>query len=50
MHPPLWVYRPARRDKGLAGHLAAEHSLQRNGRTHPAEDVQLDLLEVQQGH
>ncbi len=39
---------PAGRDQRLPGHLAAEHPGRAVRRAHPAEQVELELLEVEQ--
>ncbi len=48
MHRALAVGGAARRDQRLAGHLAAEHPLQGLLGAATAEDVDLDLLQIEQ--
>ena len=49
MHGPVLRHRAAGRDQRLPGDLAAEHTLPAFAlRTAPAEDVDLDLLQVEQ--
>ena len=49
VHHPVGVGGARRRDQGLAGHLAAEHPLQRRLGLPPAEQAVVDRLEVEQG-
>ncbi len=48
MHPPLGGHGSPSRDQGLTRHLPAEHPHRGLWRAHPAEDVLLDPLEVEE--
>ncbi len=49
VHRPTGVRRPRRGDQRLAGHLAAEHPLQRRLGLPPPEEAVVERLEVEQG-
>ena len=49
VHEAVGLHRAGRGDERLPGHLAAEDPLALGGRADATEDVDLDLLEVEQG-